>query len=302
MTLIAALICDALFGEPKWLWSRIPHPVVLIGRLISWAERSWNTGPHKKRNGILLVVLLSVIAIVMGFTPKLLTWGWAIDILFAAVLFAHRSLVDHVSAVASALDQSLEKGRASVAMIVGRDTAHMDQSAVARGAIESAAENMSDGVVAPVLWFACFGLPGLLFYKTINTADSMIGYLTPRYREFGWAAARLDDVLNWVPARLTALLFAATGAGLSQWSAIAQDAKRHRSPNAGWPEAAMARSLKIALSGPRSYEGKQEEQPYVNSAGRKALSQKDIRESVSRLWSVWWCLLACAVLGVASVG
>jgi adenosylcobinamide-phosphate synthase len=181
-------------------------------------------------------------------------------------------------------------------MIVSRDTAAMDESAVARAAIESAAENMSDGVVAPLFWFAVAGLPGLLLYKITNTADSMIGYRTPRHAAFGWAAARFDDLLNLLPARGTAVLIALTQGGLRDWRGIVADAGLHRSPNAGWPEAAMARALGIALSGPRAYDGRMQDFPFVNAAGRKPLMVQDIEAAVRVLWAVW-----AAVLGLACV-
>jgi adenosylcobinamide-phosphate synthase len=205
-------------------------------------------------------------------------------------------LADHVSAVARALRLSVPEGRRAVAMIVGRDTAAMDGPAVARSAIESGAENFSDGVVAPAFWFAVAGLPGLLAYKLVNTADSMIGHRTPRHESFGWASARLDDLLNLVPARLSALLLWITGPR-GDWRGIVADARLHRSPNAGWPEAAMARVLDVALSGPRSYHGKMRDYPWVHPRGRTAIGAPEIESAVRTLWRAWAILLALALLG-----
>jgi len=292
LILLLALLLDAIFGEPKWLWSRAPHPAVLMGRAVDWMDRRYNTGGQRKRSGILAMFALCAGAEIVGVIGMNLPDFGLIQTLLAAMLLAQNSLTQHVSAVANALRLSTADGRLAVAKIVGRDTQGMDDAAVARSAIESAAENLSDGVVAPAFWFLLLGLPGLLIYKITNTADSMIGYKTPRYADFGWAAARLDDVLNWIPARLTALLIAATHGSLAKWRTILRDAPLHRSPNAGWPEAAMATTLNIALSGPRSYDGQMREFPYVYPEGRHDLTPDDIDAATSALWRVWWALVA----------
>jgi len=211
---------------------------------------------------------------------------------------AHRSLVDHVSDVAKSLSKSLEAGRETVALIVGRDTSQMDAAAVSRAAIESAAENLSDGVIAPAFWFALAGFPGLLIYKAVNTSDSMIGYLTPKHAEFGWAAAKMDDVLNFVPARLTAVMIMAVQNKLGAFHSIRSDAKRHRSPNAGWPEAAMAVSLNVSLSGPRVYNGLNEDHPFVHPDGQRSIGSDDIMRSVAVLWRVWGLFVGFVALSV----
>ncbi len=285
MTLVLAMILDALLGEPRWLWSRLPHPAVLMGRAVGWADRRFNTGTARRLKGTVTMAGLVLAAGMLG--GVLSAFGPVVEIVVAAILLAQRSLVDHVAAVAGGLRQGLPEGRQAVAMIVSRDTQGMDESAVARAAIESAAENMSDGVIAPAFWFAVAGLPGLLIYKIANTADSMVGYRTPRHEQFGWAAARLDDLLNLVPARLTALLIAAPHGLLSQLRAIRADARLHRSPNAGWPEAAMARALGIALAGPRAYDGKPRDFPWVNAAGRRPLMASDIDAAIRVLWMAW---------------
>lgn len=294
MTLILAMLLDAALGEPRWLWSRAPHPAVLMGRVIGWADAQFNAGAARQAKGLSVMLALGIGALGLGWLLAAL--GPVVEVIVAAILIAQRSLVEHVLAVAKGLRTGLAEGRAAVAMIVSRDTAAMDESAVARAAIESAAENMSDGVVAPLFWFAVAGLPGLLLYKITNTADSMIGYRTPRHLAFGWAAARFDDLLNLIPARLTALLMAALHGGLRDWRGIVADAGLHRSPNAGWPEAAMARALGIALSGPRAYDGKMQDFAYVNETGRKPLLAQDIEAAVRVLWAVWAAVLCLAVV------
>ena len=301
MTLALAMILDAIFGEPKWLWSRVPHPVVVIGSVISLADQHLNQGSYKKTKGILFTVVLVAAAILIGLSTRLLPYGWIIDVILAAILLAHRSLVQHVSAVADGLDHSIEAGRANVAMIVGRDTSQMDHSAVARSAIESAAENFSDGVVAPAFWFAIGGLPGILCYKAVNTADSMIGYLTPRHAKFGWASARLDDVLNLIPARISAALMSVLALRRLNFEQMASEAGRHRSPNAGWPEAALSQVLNVALSGPRSYNGKIEEHPFVNPTGARELGSDHIRASIQVLWKSWIILLIIGTIALIAL-
>jgi adenosylcobinamide-phosphate synthase len=292
--LVGAMLLDAALGEPRWLWQRLPHPAVLMGRAIGLADDRFNTGEMRRLKGVLVVLALVIGALLLGKVIGL--FGWLPELIIAAILLAQRSLVDHVRAVGDGLRLSLRDGRRMVARIVSRDTAHMDQSAVARSAIESGAENLSDGVIAPAFWFLIGGLPGLLVYKVVNTADSMIGYRSEKYRHFGWAAARLDDVLNWVPARITAALIAASHAGLSHWQAIKADARLHRSPNAGWPEAAMARALGISLAGPRAYDGKMQSFPFVNPEGRKTLSAADVEAACGALWRSWAITLAVALI------
>lgn len=285
MTLPLALLLDALFGEPRWLWSRLPHPAVLMGRVVAALDRRLNHGPHRRARGALALALLLSGAVALGLALQALPGDW-IDLILAAILLAQRSLCAHLRAVATGLRQGLPQGRAAVAMIVGRDTGQMDSPAVARAAIESGAENLSDGVIAPAFWFAVAGLPGILAYKALNTADSMIGHRTPRHARFGWAAARADDLANLIPARLTALLIWLP-ARHGRLRAIADDAALHRSPNAGWPEAAMARALDIALSGPRSYHGQHADLPWVHPTGRRHPGPADIDAAIRILWQAW---------------
>lgn len=293
--LIPALLLDAALGEPKLLWDRFPHPAVLMGRAVAWAETRLNTGENRKARGVLAMAGLGVAALLLGWLIHILPDFGVIEVIVAAILLAQKSLVQHVRAVADALRLSLGDGRGAVAMIVGRDTAVLDRAGVARSAIESAAENLSDGVIAPAFWFLIGGLPGLMLYKITNTADSMIGHRTPRYEQFGWAAARFDDLLNLIPARLTAVLIAVKH-GMLNPAPILRDAPLHRSPNAGWPEAAMAVCLNISLSGPRSYHGKQSDFPWVWPEGRRDLGPDDIDAAVSALWRAWGAMLAITVL------
>ncbi len=293
MTLILGMLLDAILGEPRWLWSRIPHPAVLTGQLLGWCDAKFNTGDHQRLMGTLTIVELCIAAAALGWLLQAIP-GQIVDIIVLAILLAQKSLVQHVQAVGDALRLSLGDGKRTVAMIVGRDTRDMDEAAVARSAIESAAENLSDGVVAPIFWFAVAGLPGLLVYKATNTADSMIGYRTAKHEKFGWAAARFDDLLNLIPARMTALLIWGVTAR-PDMRKILRDARLHRSPNAGWPEAAMAYGLGIALSGPRSYNGIMRDYPLVNAEGERDLTPDHVDAAVKTLWQVWVLTLAGAL-------
>jgi adenosylcobinamide-phosphate synthase len=293
MALVLAMVLDAIFGEPKWLWDRVPHPAIVMGRVVAKLDAALN---NKTRGaGVLALVMLVGVALVVGLVMAALPGIWA-EVIVGAMLLAQRSLVQHVQRVADALRLSVSDGRGAVAMIVGRDVRGMDGPAVARGAIESAAENLSDGVIAPVFWFAVAGLPGLLAYKIVNTADSMIGYRTEKYEAFGWAAAKFDDVLNWIPARLTAFLIWSVAEQKASWRDIIDDAALHRSPNAGWPEAAMAPALGVSLSGPRSYDGAHEAFPWVNPDGRKDAGPNDVDSAIGLLWKAWAMTLAVAVV------
>ncbi|NUB46639.1 cobalamin biosynthesis protein [Fertoebacter nigrum] len=294
--LIPALLLDAALGEPKWLWNRWPHPAVLMGRAVDWADARLNRGEGRKARGIAAMAGLGLAALGLGWAIHLIPDFGLLEVIVAAMLLAQRSLVDHVRAVGDALRLSLNDGRRMVARIVGRDTAAMDEPAVARAAIESAAENLSDGVIAPAFWFLVGGLPGLLLYKITNTADSMIGHRTPRHEEFGWAAARFDDLLNLIPARLTALLIAVTHWRPDAASPVLRDAPLHRSPNAGWPEAAMAVVLDVPLSGPRSYHGALRDYPWVYPEGLRVPGPDAIDAACAALWRAWGGLLVIGVL------
>ena len=295
MTLAIAMFLDALLGEPKWIWSRIPHPAVLMGRVIDWADYKFNITPGPLIRGVGVIAVLSLAAAISGIILAAIP-GQILDIILLAILVAHRSLVDHVRAVVRALRISLPAGQQAVAQIVGRETQDMQEPDVARAAIESAAENLSDGVIAPIFWFLIAGLPGLLIYKIVNTADSMVGHLTTRHADFGWAAAKLDDALNFVPARLTAFLILAVTWRFDAVAHVRTEAPQHRSPNAGWPEAAMAYALNVALSGPRRYDGKLHDEPFVNREGARNISHQEVSRAVGILWRVWFLAFIPALL------
>ena len=297
MALVLAMVLDAVFGEPRWLWDRVAHPAVLMGRAVDWLDRRLND--RTRQAGVITVAVLTIGALVLGLLLSAIPGVW-VEVIVGAMLLAQRSLVQHVQAVADALRVSVDEGRHAVAMIVGRDVRGMDGPAVARGAIESGAENLSDGVIAPVFWFALAGLPGLLIYKVVNTADSMIGYRTEKYEAFGWAAAKLDDVLNWLPARITAILIWCVAPKKVALADIKRDAALHRSPNAGWPEAAMAPALDVSLSGPRSYDGVMQDFAWVHAAGRKDAAPADVEAAVGVLWKTWGLALVLA-MGVAAI-
>ena len=289
--LLLALLLDAVIGDPAWIWRRITHPVVIIGRLVSYLESTLNTGQRRRLRGIGSVASIGVAAMLVGEAIHWLPDYGIVEVLVVSVFLALRDLINEVKGVASALRKSVVAGRIQVARIVGRDTDELTTEGIARAAIESAAENLSDGLIAPVFWFAIAGLPGLVLYKAVNTADSMVGYKTDSLADFGWAAARLDDVMNWIPARLSGGLIAMVHVSGSAVSCMHQDASRHRSPNAGWPEAAMAAVIGVSLSGPRYYGGEFLDSPYVYDAGRKNANPEDIDAAVLVLWRCWVALV-----------
>jgi adenosylcobinamide-phosphate synthase len=272
--MLLALALEAAFGWADRLHRRIGHPVTWAGALIAALERRLNAGPPHHRLIAGTAVALGVVALATALAAAvaaLLPGGWpgvAATGLIAAPLLATRSLHDHVAAVARPLAAGdLPAARAAVAKIVGRDPERLDAAGVARAALESLAENASDGVVAPLFWGVLIGLPGMAAYKALNTLDSMIGHRSERYEHFGRTAARLDDVANWLPARLTAGLIAlASPRPRAALAVVRRDARRHRSPNAGWPEAAMAGALGVRLSGPRSYGDGLRDEPWLNAA------------------------------------
>ena len=292
---LLALVLDFFMGEPKKIWDRFPHPATLMGRLVNWLDETLNKGSQRRTKGFFTVVVLVLIAFIPGLIfeklnniPVLGVGVNVIEIIIAAILIAYRSLIDHVNDVATALQTDLQQGRNAVSLIVGRDTRQMTESDVSRATIESAAENFSDGVVAPVFWFLILGLPGILIYKMINTADSMIGYQNQKYANFGFAAAKLDDVLNWLPARISAFIICSVHFDRLAFDVVFEDADLHRSPNAGWPESAMAGVLDVALAGPRSYDGQMSDDLFINSRGALDLGAADIQGSITALNRAWF--------------
>jgi adenosylcobinamide-phosphate synthase len=278
LSMLVAMAVEAALGWPDAMYRRIGHPVTWAGALIRWADQTLNreSDPFWLRRALGVLVCLGITAVAWGLAALVVSWlpqglfGAILTGVLAWPLVATRSLYDHVARVMRPLAQGdLAGARGAVAMIVGRDPMTLDSAGVARAGLESLGESASDGVVAPVFWGLVFGLPGIAAYKAINTMDSMIGHLSPRHSAFGWAAARLDDVVNLIPARLTALLFViASGRKWRRALAVTwADAGHHRSPNAGWPEAALAGALGIRLSGPRVYDGEVTVEPWVNAAG-----------------------------------
>ena len=288
------MLIELGIGYPEPLLRAIGHPVTWIGALIGCLERSLNRDaatPIRRGAGIVTIaVVLGVtgtIAFVIQHLLLRLPFGIFALAIVACSMIAQRSLYRHVANVAAALEkQDIGAGRAAVSHIVGRDTAALDAAGVALAAVESLAENFSDAIVAPVFWMAIAGLPGAALSKAINTADSMIGHRTPRYVAFGWAAARLDDVVNLPASRLAALLLFAAAATRKDarpaeaWRAVTRDAARHRSPNAGYPEAVMAGALRLSLAGPRRYAGVTVDDAMMGD-GRRDADARDIRRALS---------------------
>ena len=283
------LVIENFVGYPLALQKLIGHPVQWIGRLISFIDNSLNDPDvdpaQNRRHGILAVILLcaavGIPALLISKIMMQFDYGWTLNVIIATAFIAQKSLRDHVRGVDIALGRSLGEGRKAVAKIVGRDPHQLDQNGVAKAALESLAENTADGITSPILWYAVLGLPGLIIYKAINTADSMIGHKSRKYLHFGWAAARLDDLVNWPASRLTGLMFA--GAALitsrsdarNALHAMWRDAGHHQSPNAGWPEASMAGALDARFGGPRQYDGQTVDLPYMGQ-GTRDITPEDI--------------------------
>ena len=310
LLLLFGMAIDALFGDLPAVFAYVPHPIVLAGRAIAFFDRKLNRASRSDRRrherGIVTAIVLVGAAAAVGAGIDWLCreslLGAAVKALVIGILLAQRGLYEHVAVVAMALDQGgLAAGREAVRHIVGRDPTRLDEHGVARAAIESLAENFSDGVVASVFWYLLFGLPGLCAYKMANTLDSMIGHRTLRYRAFGWAAARFDDLLNFVPARLSGLflaaaaVFAGDGNARRALTTMLRDARKHHSPNAGWPEAAMAGALGLALAGPRDYAEERVEDPWIG-AGTPLARSADIARAL-RLYAAACLLLAGVILG-----
>jgi len=306
-----ALIFERLAGYPKRFHAAIGHPVEWMGKLITRLDTTLNgpqasTAEGRLRGLAALALLLAATFFPAWLIAKLLSqvsFGWIFEVLIATTFLAHCSLREHIEAVYRNLGHSIEDGRLAVSKIVGRDPAHLDESGVTRAALESLAENSSDGVVAPALWYALLGLPGIVVYKAINTADSMIGHRSERYRHFGWASAKLDDLVNLPASRISALLYAGAAAWESKangklvLAAIWRDAPKHVSPNAGWPEAALAAGLGLKLGGPRSYAGRMVDLPWMGE-GRSGLNRHDLLAGL-RLYAramtlLFLLLLVCA--------
>jgi len=310
LVLAAALMLDVLFGEMALLLRNVLHPVVAIGRVVALLDRKLNRPERGERTrfwrGAFTAIAVAALAGASGWLVAVLSaglpGGWLIEALLVAILLAQRSLFEHVAAVAKGLRRDgLAGGRAAIRHLVSRDPASLDEPGIARAALESLAENFADAVVAPVFWYAVGGLPGICIFKAISTADSMIGYRTNKYRAFGRAAARLDDAANWIPARLAALIVVGAAAltGNDARRAVRvmrRDARTHASPNAGWPEAAFAGALGLALGGPRSYPGQGTRVHWIGGDGKRRYGPKDIDRGL-KLY-----IAACALNALVGMG
>ena len=310
--LLLALMIDAVFGDPKPLYRYVPHPAQIMGWLIDRCDKRFNnendTAKQQRISGVVTTVLIVAGAAGIGWgivtLTTLIPYGWILEAIVLSTMIAGRSLYQHVAAVAKALkSENLEEAREAAGQIVGRDTENLDQHGVARAAIESLSENFSDGVVAPIFWTALFGLPGAFAYKALNTADSMIGHKNERYLYFGWAAARLDDVANFIPARLSALILclAAFIWGRNEarrsWLAIRHDAKKQTSINAGYPEAAMAGALNLRLAGPRDYDDEPLDGEWIGGANEGSTSDATYEDiSKGLMLFVNACLISAGVI------
>lgn len=309
-----SLAFEARLGYPDRLFRLIGHPVSWIGRLIAFLDARLNravlSGRRRRLHGVAAIVVIVAVPGLAALSLQMLLGMWPagffVMVLAGTTLLAQKSLAEHVKAVADELDRGgIAAGRSAVSRIVGRDPDRLDGAAVCRAAIESLAENFSDGVVAPAFWLSVGGLGAGTAYKAANTADSMIGHRTPRHEAFGWAAARLDDLVNLPASRLSALLLVAAAAllpgadGRGAWRAVWRDARRHRSPNAGWPEAAMAGALGLALAGPRVYAGIAVDDAFMGEGGRRGATTADIRRALRLFWLADALLMA--VLGIASL-
>ena len=280
LPLLLGWLLDFIFGDP----SRLPHPVVWFGKMISWGEHSLNKGNHRMAKGAVMaiVLILMVFFVVWGLkrlAPVMVLW-LVLDTIIIFYCLAGTTLIREVREVFLALDRSLDEGRQQVARIVGRDTSQLSAQEVRTAALETLAENLSDGVIAPLFWLALLGTPGMLAYKMVNTLDSMIGYRTERYKAFGCWAARIDDVANYIPARLTALLMVIASGKLSLLKFVWKNGRRHASPNSGYPEAALAGILNCRFGGPHYYFGELFDKPFIGENDRE-LTTTDMRTAVS---------------------
>ena len=301
-----ALVLDLLFGDPKLVHARIGHPVTWIGGLISMLEKALyrpRLGPAGQvAMGAVLVAATVAACITAGgvieWLGVLSGHGWIVTGVVGSIFIAARGLHDGIVAVAEGLSRNLADGRQAVGHVVGRDPSQLDEGGVARAALESLAENFSDGVVAPLFWFLLAGLPGLLAYKAINTLDSMVGYRNARYLYFGRIAARLDDLVNWPGARISGLLLCLAAGRSDAWRIMWRDRAKHASPNAAWPEAAMAGALNLSLVGPRIYDGQVSDGAWIGD-GRKQATAADIRRGC--VLYRWSCGLLAGALVIAAM-
>ena len=283
LPLLLGWLLDLLLGDPRWL----PHPIVGFGKMIACGERLLNRGFHRIWKGAMLALVLvgSVFAVtwallyVIGLGVPFPMGGGVVSTVLIFFCLAGTTLVREVRQTFRAVDRSLDEGRKQVARIVGRDTAQLSAQEIRTAALETLAENLSDGVVAPLFWLCIGGVPGMLAYKMVNTLDSMIGYKTERYNDFGCFAARMDDVANYVPARLTALLMVLASGRLRLLKFVVKYGSRHASPNSGYPEAALAGILHCRFGGPHTYFGQLVDKPYIGE-NERLLTTADMQTAV----------------------
>ena len=279
LPLLLGWLLDFFLGDP----SRLPHPIVWFGKMISWGEHRLNHGAHRMAKGAVMAIALIVMVFLVVWGLKRLVPNWVVWLILDTVIvfycLAGTTLIREVREVFLALDRSLDEGRQQVARIVGRDTSQLTAQEVRTAALETLAENLSDGVIAPLFWFALLGTPGMLAYKMVNTLDSMIGYRTERYKDFGCWAAHIDDVANYIPARLTALLMVIASGKWSLLSFVWKNGPRHASPNSGYPEAALAGALNCRFGGPHYYFGELFDKPYIGENERE-LTTADMHTAV----------------------
>lgn len=301
----AATLLERFIGYPRPVLNAVGHPVMWMGKLIEILEKNANnpkiSKARRRRNGfVMLAILLATtafISLLIVWTLRDIPFGWAVEIFLASTLIAQKELGMAVKSVADGLRENLTQGRHAVSHIVGRDPEQLDEDGVARAAVESLAENTSDGIIAPIFYLLLFGLPGVALYKAINTADSMVGHKNERFADFGFASAKLDDLANFVPARLSALIFAITARFTSDmdhnaaWRSARRDAKNHRSPNAGWPEAAMAGAIGVKLGGARDYDGETVELATMGE-GKDVIEPEDIDRALKLYSNSLWATLA----------
>lgn len=294
--LLAGWLLDRLLGDPAWL----PHPIVMFGKMISFFEHRFNCGRNRKLKGALtaiglISIVFAVTALVLSqlpLVPKLI-----VETIGVFYCLAGTTLIKEVKDVSSALNVSLESGRRQVARIVGRDTENLSEQEVRAAALETLAENLSDGVIAPIFWYALLGLPGMMAYKMVNTLDSMIGYRNERYKDFGCVAARIDDIANYIPARLTALLMMVSAGCLSKWKNVEKYGSAHASPNSGWPEAALATILDCRFGGTHDYFGEAVEKPYIGDNPRPLTPEDTVKAvAVNRRSELLMLLLTAIVV------
>ena len=302
LPLLLGYLLDLIFGDPE----RLPHPIVWFGKMISWGEHRLNRGQHRMAKGAVMsvVYVLLVFFVLWGLIrliPNAILWG-VLNTIIIFYCLAGTTLIREVRNVFLALDESLEAGRKQVARIVGRDTSELTAQEVRTAALETLAENLSDGVIAPLFWLAVLGVPGMVAYKMVNTLDSMIGYRTERYKDFGCWAARIDDIANYIPARLTAVLMVIASGKLSLLKFVWRNGRKHASPNSGYPEAALAGALNCRFGGPHYYFGELFDKPFIGENERD-LTTADMHKAVriNRIAEVMMIALVIVVVGVVCV-